>query len=383
MSDKIKEAIDGLETKIKDSVEETVVNKTTEIVEKLDALEESQKTANTEVEEKLETLQKDIAGITTVNSPIIVAKQDKFYSVEEYKKAFPESKVDLGSPVAGKSISIVTKDSLSGTSITGSGVATQTPFSALEQANMWRKRFFVKNVGGTSSFNIPSISGITFVKENDQPANVNGAPAVGVSNRNAILERYTSRYAQSLENEQDLPGSDSEIIRLTLQAAGKIEGKAAVAAMKATDGITQAVNTGAAAALPTVEKVIGKLAEMKATLKSPYVHAGSMFVVSRQLMALLHQSKTNELNFDPKVGIYTLFGYGIEADDYLETGLTAGHVSAYFGDFSRGMIMGTTNNVVTERFLETTPGAITYFSHMRFKNVAYDADALVGLKTKA
>ena len=110
-------------------------------------------------------------------------------------------------------------------------------------------------------------------------------------------------------------------------------------------------------------------------LNDPY-HARASWVVSRQLYSLIQESNNNGLNFDPRTGLTTLFGYGLRVSDALEAP-SAGNLVGTFGDYGMGVALGTAADMTIGRYDQTRPGAMTYFGHARFKHSVWDESAII------
>ena len=99
--------------------------------------------------------------------------------------------------------------------------------------------------------------------------------------------------------------------------------------------------------------------------------------------AIQTSSDSNALNFDPRTGVNTLFGYPIMVVDALEGSGTDGNLVGTFGLHSRGLALCTAADMTIGRYLETRPGAQTYFGRARFKNAIWDPSAISTLKVGA
>lgn len=228
------------------------------------------------------------------------------------------------------------------------------------------------------SFHMPSVDGITFAQEGSQPAG-GRTPGGELASTTITLETFTSENAYSMNSLADVPSLDATVASLIFQEAGKSEAQGVVSNGLNAGGFPS-VNTGVAANLPAVDKIVGKMADLLARLDAAYL-VGAQFLISRGVYAQLNKADNNGLAFDPANGITTLFGYPITVSGYLQAGNAANHKSAYFGDFGKGVILGSNETVSISRFDQTRPGSLTYYSMFRSKAGAWDTAALVSLKS--
>ena len=147
-------------------------------------------------------------------------------------------------------------------------------------------------------------------------------------------------------------------------------------------GSIQTITTGVNDALPTATNIVGKLADLKAELGSPY-RMGSRWQISRAVESLLHKAKTaaaGDWYFDPVNGIMKLLGYPVDINDHIDDGTGANEIAVYFGNFRRGLILAEHRMLtIANEYRETRPGACTFFSQGRTAGHVWDGAAVVAL----
>ena len=269
----------------------------------------------------------------------------------------------------------VTKAYNDNTDVTGGRVEAIDVIHALEQGNFARMYGGVWNTT-SGSIKLPTLSGITFASE----ATVNTSRTQGgtLGSVTAVVENLVGSVQVSKPSMEDINGLDMNISMLMMQEAAKKEAQDAVTILAA--GSFTAVNTGAATALPAANAIIGKMADMKAALSSAYLF-NAAFYVSREVYALLAKSNNTTLNYNPARGVMTLFGFDVVTVDYFDDGNAAGENSAYFGDMSRGLAFVSRKTLEIGRYMETSPGFVTYFGDLRSVSVVHDTAALIALNT--
>ena len=80
----------------------------------------------------------------------------------------------------------------------------------------------------------------------------------------------------------------------------------------------------------------------------------------------------------------TIAGYPAVVNDLFDDGTGDAEISAGFGNWRRGMLMAESDDlVIAEKYMETRPGACTFFSQGRVDAVVQDALGLNGLSSNA
>jgi HK97 family phage major capsid protein len=264
-----------------------------------------------------------------------------------------------------------------GEDVAGGSVGAGGLIHTLAQANPFRQYGSVIETG-SGSIKLPILSGAAFASE----STVNPSRTAGgsLTSTTVVVENWVAQNEISKPAAEDIPGLDAVMASLMTQSAGVAEQGDAVAVLAAAS-IT-AVNTGEAAALPADTAIVGKLADMAAELSSAYL-GNAAFYMSREALSVTRQSNDTVLNFDPSLGLFTIFGYPVHVIDQMADGSTAGDNSVYFGDMARGLAVVSRRNLEISRFMETKPGMVTYFGDVRSKAAAWDVNALVSLNTGA
>lgn len=260
------------------------------------------------------------------------------------------------------------------TAVTGSGVSSSSIIHLLTQANPFRNYGTVITTG-SGSIKLPQLQINAFLSEAAVAAKTVNTT---ISSTTVVVENWVGQNELSKPAAADIEGIDNVMMSLMTQEAGTAEAGDAVAVL-AAGGYT-AVNTGLAAALPASTAIVAKLADMAQELGSAY-SPNAKWYLSREVLSLVRKSNDTVLNFDASQGLFTIFGYPVVIIDQIDDGATAGENSAYFGDMSRGLAVVSRKDLEISRFMETTPGSITYFGDLRSKASAWDLTALVALNS--
>ena len=88
-------------------------------------------------------------------------------------------------------------------------------------------------------------------------------------------------------------------------------------------------------------------------------------------------------NFNPTMGLMTLWGFPVHVNDHCEDGGTANDVTCLFGNFRRGLGCGERVTLEVKVYEQTLPGALTFFARTRFAPAVNDPRAIIGLRTAA
>ena len=312
--------------------------------------------------------------------PAIVKTENKSMDVIKFED------VDFnGSIVKAQKFDVVTKNYLDNTDVNGGRVSGQQPYFILEQNNvLGRQLGTVIPASGVGVVKLPDVHEISWASEAAQPAAAR-SPGGDLASKNVTIETWVTENQYSMSSLQDVPGMDAAITGLMSARLGLAEQADAVAVIKAATlatghNVTTGVNTGTDR-LPTAANVIGRMANIREAMGSGY--GNRTWIVSRELMGRLQESNNTTLNFDPRMGVQTLFGDPVIVIDDLEASGTTGNLVGAYGDFSRGLAMCSNSEMMIGRYDQTRPGSMTYFGHARFKHAVWDTSALVTFKVGA
>ena len=242
-----------------------------------------------------------------------------------------------------------------------------------------------------STFKVPVVSGFSFSAEATAPANPGVRTAQGaLSSRDEQVATYTGEMVVSEPAADDLPGLRETATSLIMDVAGTHHGASLVAHVKATVG-TAATNyrrvaTGEGTGLPANAAALqAKTKEMRDAIRPQYRAMGARWVLSPELfsaLAAIAGENSHWLRFTPD-GVLMLWGYPTMEDGNLETGGAAGDLSGYFGNLSRGIMLGDREVLEIREYEATRPGQLTIFARMRFLYTEWDPAAIVGLLSRA
>jgi len=353
-----KASIDEVETVKKHTVEviesvKTEVNTTVEVL----------KSTIAEQNAKLEELEAKFSVLPTTH------KKEKETTMEFKQDPMQAHKSSLVVDLFAKA------GYVDNTDVAGGSVGAGQLIHTLVQANPFREYGTVIQTG-SGSIKLPILSSAAFASE----ANNNASRTAGgsLTSTTVVVENWVAQNEISKPAAEDIPGLDAIMASHMTQSAGYAEAGDAVSVLSAAS--FTAVNTGAAAALPAATAIIGKLADVASNLSSAYLPRAAWYM-SRAALAVARQSNDTVLNFDPSQGLFTIFGYPVVVVDLMASGSTAGDNSVYFGDMSRGLAVVSRKDLEISRFMETSPGMVTYFGDVRSKAAAWDTSALVALNT--
>ena len=270
---------------------------------------------------------------------------------------------------------------LEGTNITGAPTDAVETFAEWSAANEFAG-IVRQRVTAGDSFKRPKLGAITFSAEDT--VNPSGRTETGTLtdqgtvNLRTFVAQASATYAQL----NDVPGLRAEIGDEVMRQAGSLAGSLIYAVIKAsttgTGGIHE-ILSGASAAPPAATAVYGKLLDMLEQVESQY-RANAMWIVSRALeRKILEAQSTSDYVIDPVDGLRRLSGYVAVVGDHFTSG-TADDTLGAFGDFNRALILGTGNPmIIAAEFEQTKPGAITFFSNVRYGAATMDTKALVAM----
>ena len=358
-------------------------------IEKVDELRTQLKNMESLLNDKFENLETDIT--TKIASQIEIQKTNPIddllapWKETEDKKFSRTMNWDLKSRLERASI---TKAYLDSTNVTGGIQEAIDPWHSLVQGNPLRNYQRVYPVmGGTVT--IPKLDAITFSKEADVPAAARNAQGGISGGAVQIIDNWVSESQFSEPALEDVPNLDNQIEMEHLQQWGAVQGSEAAAKLKASvvaagANTIQQVTTGVAAALPPKANVISKMADLSAAVGSRYAQSpGAIYAVSRELEAAIKAANdSNIYAFNIAMGVTTLYGYPLIRNDNFDSGGAANEVSGYFGNFMYALYLVERQMLRLDRFMETKPGAVTYFARGRFSQFVVDTGAVAGLITK-
>ena len=285
-----------------------------------------------------------------------------------------------GAAMFGKSFNTFTKAVAEGDSITGSRTDAQSPYFILEQQSVFRGEAMVINTGA-GVIQLPSISGVTWNKENTVIQDGSRANGGSIATAQVVVNNWTTQNMISLPALEDIQDFDGMMVKLIAQKLATAENVEAAAVLKA--GVVKTVKTGAATALPAQADIVAKMIKLIEECGTAYL-SGAKFYVSRAVYSLISSSNNNTMNFDPATKVMTLAGYPIVIVDALDAGNGAALVSAYFGNMNAALAFVSRKTMDVTRMDQYAPGNMTYFGDSRFAFSAYDiTTSLVGLKTQA
>ncbi len=288
-----------------------------------------------------------------------------------------------GAIVKGVEYNVIEKAISDNTDIAGGRVEATMPYYKLEQANPIGRQLGTILMASGGVVKLPDVSGISFASEAAHPGNTPRNAGGTLASKNVTIETWVSENSASLASLQDVPGLDTAIAGLMVGQLGKSESADAVAVLKAENFANdREITTGVATGFPTNANIVGKMSDLVTGVEASY-RSTAAFVVSRGLFAVIQQSNNTGLNFDPRTGLTTMFGYPIMIVDALEDASVDGNLNAVFGDFGAGMALCSAMNMTIGRYDQTRPGAMTYFGQARFKHAVWDVNALSTLKTGA
>ena len=349
------------------------------------ALEKS----NAEHAEKREAMQKEIDDLT-VKSQTFAKGQPKYaaptWKKSETRSGTSELEIRYGSKVTPEERTFakaITTNDLT----PGYRVDTIMPFVELEEANPLRPYQTNIPVDG-GSFKKPQVGNLSYTKENTYTAT--RSDGATISSENVNIDTYTLQISVPEPAMQDVTGLRASMQTAFMYAAGKEHGENAVGTLIAgvhpasgTAPITN-VPTGVAATLPTDTNFMAKATAVTQAIPTSY-RSGSVFVISKPVEARLQALEKSDgagFAFDPATGISTLLGWPVVVTDHLEDGATANDVSLVFGNLRMGLICGDSETFYMAEYSETKPGAITFFSRMRYVYTLWDTTGLAGWITK-
>ena len=182
---------------------------------------------------------------------------------------------------------------------------------------------------------------------------------------------------------EDLPGIRGVIEYEYTQRYSTAQAARIFAKIKAGNFVK--VKTGVAAGLPTKANIIAKVSEVIESVATPY-RMGAVWHISRSVESLLNQANagTNgDFAFNPSIGVRTLMGYPVRVNDNLEDGKAAARVSAVFGNFRQGIILGERRSLDLTDNPYTKPGYRTFYGSGRFEAGEWHKEALAQLVTAA
>ena len=368
----------ALET-IKTNVEETVALKAS--VETVEAIKAETNTALEAIKADMATNVEDAKTALEAQTEKLEALEAKFKAIpvqsivsqKEKKMIFTQDKIQTNKSAI--ILDIFKAGVTDNTDVAGAGVGAGDLIHTLAQSNLFRTYGTVIQTG-SGSIKLPQLSSAAFASE----ATNNASRTAGgsLTSTTVVVENWVAQNEISKPAAEDIVGLDNIMASHMTQSAGFAESADAVSAL--SGGAFTAVNTGAAAALPASTAIIASLATMAQELSSAYT-PNAKWYLSREVMSLVRQSNDTVLNFDPAMGLFTIFGYGVVVIDQLANGSTAGDNSAYFGDMSKGLAIVSRKDLEISRFMETSPGMVTYFGDIRSKSAAWDLNALVSLNT--
>ena len=379
MSD-IQKVNDALEA-IKTDVNEAVQTKAT--IESVETVKAETNEAIEAVKTAVATQAEEVKAISEAQTEKLEALEAKFAAMpvqsteikEETKMTFTQDLIQTNKSAI--IVDIFKAGYTDNTDVTGGTVDSNSLIHTLVQANPFRTYGSVIQTG-SGSIKLPQLSSAAFASE----ATNNASRTAGgsLSSTTVIVENWVAQNEISKPAAEDIVGLDNIMASHMTQSAGYAEAGDAVAALAAAS--FTAVNTGAGTALPAAGAIVGKLADMAGELSSAY-SANAKWYMSREALAVVRKSNDTVLNFDPSQGVFTIFGYGVVIVDQLANGGTAGDNSVYFGDMAKGLAVVSRKDLEISRFMETSPGMVTYFGDVRSKSAAWDLSALVALNTSA
>ena len=268
------------------------------------------------------------------------------------------------------------------TDVLGARVSSEGLYTTLYEGNLARMFGTVMQVNA-GTFKLPNISAITYTAEANVNASRTNQGGIGAGTVN-IIDTLVAQAQMSLSSMQDIDNMDSVIMNAFMMGASRKEGQDCVTALDSAT-ITE-VNSGVATGLPPssgANNIIVKLNDMVAGLSSAYLSPNCRWYMSRGAFARASASNNTTLNYDPVTRVSTILGFPVYVSDHLDAGTSANDLPIYFGDLSKGLFFATRSNVTIERFYETSPGFVTYFSYLRSKSVVWDTSALVRMKISA
>ena len=368
----VNEALEAIKTDVNTAVEtkatiETVEANKAEAVESIEAVKASMEVAATEAKaqsEKMEALEAKFAAMPIISTEI----------KKESKMEFTQDLVNLN-----KSSIIVDIFSKAGytdnTDVTGGNVASGNLIHTLVQANPFRTYGTVIQTN-SGSIKLPQLSSVAFAAEaTNNPSRTAGG---SLTSQTVVVDNFVAQNEISKPAAEDIMGLDAIMGSHMTQSAGFAESADAVAALSAAS--FTAVNTGLATALPAATAIVAKLADMASNLSSAYT-PNAKWYMSREALSVVRQSNDTVLNFDASLGLFTIFGYAVVIVDQIADGTTAADNSVYFGDMSKGLAVVSRKELEISRFMETSPGMVTYFGDLRSKAAAWDLSSLIVLNS--
>ena len=385
-------------TQVTEALDLLTTKHTAEMEVKADqaAVTEAVEAVKADAVEAAAAVQVELEAAKAVSAELIIKHEEleaKFAAMPTIQKEAPKMSNEFekmtgaqGQEQMGKSFNTFSKAVAEGQSVTGGRIDSTSPYFILEQQSIFRNYATVMNTSA-GSIKLPNISGVAWAKENTVLQDGSRATGGSIGSATVVVDNWTTENLVSLPALEDLQDFDGMMVKLIARKLAAAENAEAATVLKAgTAGATPTigkVSTGAAAALPAANAIVGKLMDMVASVTSPYL-PNAKFFVSRGLYASISKSNNTTLNFDPASKAMTLAGYPIVVVDVLDDGKTGADVAGYFGDMSAALAMVSRKNLDISRMEQTRPGSMTYFGDARFAFAGWDTtNSICALVTEA
>ena len=385
-------------TQVTEALDLLTTKHTAEMEVKADqaAVNEAVEAVKAEAVESAAAVQVELEAAKAVSAELIIKHEEleaKFAAMPTITKKDTPTMSNLfekmtdanGNVKMGQSIDTFAKAINEGESITGGRVDSNAPWYALTQQSIFRQHAHV--IATTAGLvKLPSMDGVVWENEDTVLQDGSRNNSGSIASIDVIVKNWTTQTPVSLATIEDLQETDSSLTGQILDRLAQLENVQGAATLKAaTGGATPTVakvSTGAAAGLPTAANLVGKMNAMVATISSAYL-PNAKFFVSRGLMAALQSSNNTTLNYDASTRVTTFAGYPVVTVDALDDGKTGTDVSGYFGDMGRALAFVARKEVVVNRFDQTSPGSMVYYSNARFSFSTYNPAAITALVTEA
>ena len=343
-----------------ESVEElksslVAANEAVELIkaEGVEALEAVKVELKAEMEAKFDSLP---AIVDTKNEEVIPMN----YSFDAEDHSAPQT----------KSFNIITKAELTQNNAGDAPVGNAAIYADLIASNPMR---MVANVipVSSASFKLPKLSGIT-ANKNENAGSQSEAGSVADTTIN--VNHYNSRFDASVSLVEDLPGLDALVGRQQVMAIADTEHTDIISVLDAASITEQAFANAAAF------DSISNWGDLAGQLPVQYWPNATwvMSLDAHTALRTANQGGTgSDLVFDASLGQFVLFGRPVMISSRMDAfGADANPV--YFGDFSRGLLIGSRADITTRRVLDAVNlDGYTYYASMRSGQAVAESASLV------
>ena len=225
----------------------------------------------------------------------------------------------------------------------------------------------------SASFKVPRLSGITVNSNQNAGSQTEGG---AVADTTVNVNTYDSLFEVADTLRDDLPGLDMVVGQAQVMAMAKHEADAFVTTMDAAT-ITEHNFDLSDDDLATD---LGDWNALMAALPSQY-WATATWVMSpaawTKLREVPQHGTGSPLAIDPTVGGFTFYGRPVMISASLDSGATVGDNPVYFGDFMRGFLIGSRQEMEMRRYDQNKIGATSYYAKMRSGHAVKESAALV------